>query len=103
MAKKEMSYLDFDRYRQTFTVNDICKRGVLPITRNKLYKLLREWGYIKSNNQPTDEMVQRGYMTEQLVKVPSYISRYETTHVPLFTRKGLAYLIDEFEKRFPEL
>jgi phage antirepressor YoqD-like protein len=99
MKKNEYSYLDFDKSKRTFSVAEISKYEIIPITKNRLYKFLREWGYLKPNNQPTDGMIEKGLMTEKEKLIPSSRSAFAFAHVPLFTIEGVRYLISDYENR----
>jgi len=70
-----------------------------PIGQNKLYKMLKKWKAIKSDNSPYQHMIDRGLMN---VKTTIYIDGDGVEHVKnksMVTPKGLEYI----RKRLLEL
>lgn len=72
----------------TFTAAEVVSYFDLPYGKNTLYKKLRELGFLKADNHPSEEMLKRRLM---LVKQPMLV-RGSYVNVPIFTWEFLHFI-----------
>lgn len=73
-----------------------CEEG-LKIGQNGLFKILRDWGHLNSNNEPYQAYVEKEYY--ELIERPIYIQGEQ--HLRTTTKvlpKGQAYIINRLKK-----
>jgi phage antirepressor YoqD-like protein len=85
-----------------FTLNQAAKLLNFEIGRTRLMKLFRDWGLLLKKNEPSQSMIDRGYMLYFLKRIEKDGKLVKTVPVTLVTIQGLAYLKRIIQRKLKE-
>ena len=92
------SYFQNNTKEPLFTIKQAAERLKLNYGRNTFFKKLKEWGYLKHDNNPAYFMIENNLMIIREKQLSKGGSRMQIYNVPMFTQKGLWFIYNKIEE-----